>query len=644
MHPTVTTACLQAVAEATNSPQPMVFNDFEFAPDEAHPLLGCFWRLPEGRKVMIDFRQPHGKAKLACLVKQWADAIWVCYSARAEMAVFLHAGIDISDMEWIDLMPEARQITGTHHNFEAKRAGLLVNLQALGVPAYGDEKWKEAMRTLILSKVAAGLEFTEDEWREIVRYCWSDIIPLPDLWRAILKVHALRNDVTQPIARLQTTLALHRGDFLKALCRLEHRSRGFPVDEGWLNRIFDNQKLIRATLAEKANEEYGGKIFRWVPAKDAYSFNFRELKNYVLGLPWKVDWATTRSGRLRTDEKYLDEFVHNNLHFKPLKSLMMLLAQLKAADLRGLVRHDSDGHAWIKGNSIPFYTRTGRSQPLVSGGFLFNLPHWMRTLVRPHPRHVIVSGDWSQQEIAIGAALSGDKRLAAALETGDVYLALAKLAKAVPEDATKTSHKAMRDSYKSVQLGLGYGMGVERLGHKLYLDLRQTGSNIDLPEATERAREISSWHRETFAAYWRYVENEVNRARTRGWCMARDGWCYFANLNSKFTKLQNFPMQSNGAVMLREAIKYLDEIPDLELVCTLHDGLYVYCHEDAVDHHTNHLRRAMDVAARRVLHGAPIAVPINIGIEVFDHSTGYFDDESQEMYSFIQNLLAEKGV
>ena len=89
--------------------------------------------------------------------------------------------------------------------------------------------------------------------------------------------------------------------------------------------------------------------------------------------------------------------------------------------------------------SLPFYTVTGRNQPLPVRGFLLNLPPWMRSIIRPHNGHVLIAADWSKQEIAIAAALSGDGALLDAYNTGDIYLALAKMAGAVPEDATAKS-------------------------------------------------------------------------------------------------------------------------------------------------------------------------------------------------------------
>ena len=46
---------------------------------------------------------------------------------------------------------------------------------------------------------------------------------------------------------------------------------------------------------------------------------------------------------------------------------------------------------------------------------------------------------------------------------GDPYLAFAKAARLVPEDATKASHKAMRDRCKVIVLGIGYGMEADSM-------------------------------------------------------------------------------------------------------------------------------------------------------------------------------------
>jgi len=60
-------------------------------------------------------------------------------------------------------------------------------------------------------------------------------------------------------------------------------------------------------------------------------------------------------------------------------------------------------------------------------------------------------GLW-QQEFGIAAALSRDPNMMAAYASGDPYLAFAKQCGAAPADATKQSHKAVREQFKACVL------------------------------------------------------------------------------------------------------------------------------------------------------------------------------------------------
>jgi hypothetical protein len=50
-----------------------------------------------------------------------------------------------------------------------------------------------------------------------------------------------------------------------------------------------------------------------------------------------------------------------------------------------------------------------------------------------------------------------------AYRSGDPYLAFAKQAGAAPPDATKVTHKAVREQFKQCVLAVQYGMGGRRL-------------------------------------------------------------------------------------------------------------------------------------------------------------------------------------
>jgi hypothetical protein len=88
----------------------------------------------------------------------------------------------------------------------------------------------------------------------------------------------------------------------------------------------------------------------------------------------------------------------------------------------------------------PFKSRTGRNQPSTTK-YVFGPSTWLRGLIKPTIGSGIAYIDWEQQEFGIGAALSGDALMQEAYNTGDPYLAFAKQAGAVPQDATRKTHE-----------------------------------------------------------------------------------------------------------------------------------------------------------------------------------------------------------
>lgn len=131
----------------------------------------------------------------------------------------------------------------------------------------------------------------------------------------------------------------------------------------------------------------------------------------------------------------------------------------------------------------PFASRTGRNQPSNSG-FIFGPSAWLRSLIKPTEGNAIAYVDWSQQEFGIAAAFSGDGNMLEAYRSGDPYLTFAKQAGAVPESATKQTHKRERALFKACTLGVQYGMGEEALAASI-------NDNID------QARELLRLHRQT---------------------------------------------------------------------------------------------------------------------------------------------------
>ena len=84
---------------------------------------------------------------------------------------------------------------------------------------------------------------------------------------------------------------------------------------------------------------------------------------------------------------------------------------------------------------------------------------------------------FSQQEVHIAAVVSGDAALLEACQTGDVYLGVAKQLGLAPDDATPKTHRAVRALFKTVVLGILYGLGPRTLAMQTGVSLFEAAEN-----------------------------------------------------------------------------------------------------------------------------------------------------------------------
>jgi DNA polymerase I len=163
-----------------------------------------------------------------------------------------------------------------------------------------------------------------------------------------------------------------------------------------------------------------------------------------------------------------------------------------------------------------------------------------RGLIKPPEGCGIAYIDFASQEIGIAAALSGDERMADGYREGDPYLAFAKAAQLVPADATKTTHKLMRERCKAVVLGINYGMGPEAMA-------------LQAGITPAEAKELLQLHNETYRPFWRWIGDMVSSAMLTNKMQTVFGWRRRVGRDANPRSLMNFPMQSHGAEMMRIA-------------------------------------------------------------------------------------------
>jgi hypothetical protein len=554
--------------------------DFEFtAPTGSRPTPLCVVarEYHSGRLV----RRWLGEGEVVPPFPTGPDSLFVAYYASAEVGCHLV-------LNW----PVPARILDLCAEFKCRTSGLTVPcgrdlLGALtchrldGIAAAE----KEEMRHLAMR----GGPYTPDEQRALLDYCQTDVDALAKLLPAMLPT-------------IDLPRALLRGRYMAAVARMEWT--GVPIDTETLSRLRDHWEGIKDGLIARVDADYG--------VYEGRSFRADRFKAYLArtGIPW----PTLPSGEVALDDDTFREMSRAHPEISPLRELRHALSQLRLNDLA--VGPDGRNRCMLSA----FGSRTGRNQPSNSR-FIFGPAVWLRGLIRPGPGQAVAYVDWEQQEFGIAAALSGDVTMQEAYRSGDPYLAFAKQAGAVPRDATKKTHGSVRDLFKACVLAVQYGMGEVSLAQRI-------------GQPTARARELLALHRQTYPAYWRWSGAAVDRAMLHGKLHTVFGWEVHAGPEANPRSLANFPMQANGAEMLRLACSRLTE-GGVAVCAPVHDALLVEGPADLVEEVVDRTEAVMREASEVVLGGFPLRTEA----KVVRHPDRYMDDRGRKMWDTVQDEL-----
>jgi DNA polymerase I-like protein with 3'-5' exonuclease and polymerase domains len=251
----------------------------------------------------------------------------------------------------------------------------------------------------------------------------------------------------------------------------------------------------------------------------------------------------------------------------------------------------------------------------------------MRSLVRPPPGWGIAYIDWSAQEIGVAAAMSGDGRMIEAYASGDPYMAFAIDAGLAPVGATKQTHSEIRDKCKGVVLGVNYGMGFNSLADRVGITPCE-------------AQELLRLHRQTYKKFWQWSDGMVDSVMLTNQIMTVLGWRRLLGWDplgrSPNTRsLMNFPMQANGAEMMRIAAIAGTEA-GIEVCAPVHDAFLIAAPLERLDDDVRHMRELMTRAGSAVTAG----LDIRTDAEVFRWPGRYVDSEGKGTWDRIMDVLA----
>ena len=517
------------------------------------------------------------------------SSLLVAFLASAELGCFLQLGWQLP-VNVLDLYAEHRVRT---NGLILPTDNSLIGVCALrGITTITSAR-KHAMRDVIMRQNT----WSATETQEIMEYCAEDVIITGKLLRKVVR------EIDMPRALL-------RGRYMKAVAHMERT--GIPIDLPLLDQLREQWTFLKLRLIQDVDARFG--------VYDGTSFKAKQFMDLLKRL--RIPWPLLPAGMPMLDN---DTFKEQARAYPAVNSLHELRSTIGKLRLTGLhVGRDGRNRCMLS----PFSSSTGRNQPSNSK-FLFGPAVWMRGLMRPPEGYGLAYIDFSAQEIAIAAAVSGDGRMIADYQSGDSHMGFAIAAGLAPAGATRRSHpelKPIRERCKVVNLGVLFGM--ESAGAAARL-------GITLAESDELLR----MHRRVYGTFWGWCERTVGSAMLSDQMRATLGWAMRvrAAQEAKPRSLMNWQAQSNGAEMMRLAAIAATEA-GIEVCCPVHDAFVIQAPLDRLEHDIALMQRLMTEAGRIVTGG----LPVRTDAVVVRWPERYMDeDRGRIMWEHIMRLLRE---
>lgn len=557
--------------------------DFEYRTDENFlpiPVCMCAKELLTGKVIKLWLEG----TPTSCPDFVTTDAIYTAYNASAELGCHKVLGWPFPS-KILDLYIEYRNIT--NGKTPPKTPKKLLN----ALEWFGTDGMAAIEKKSFQDRILKGPPYSDEEKVAILDYCLEDVVATEKL-------------LSRMLPKINLGQALIRGKYMQAVAEMFHT--GIPLDITLKNRLslyWDQMKLQLIAELDEGFGVYEGttfKISRWA--------NRLKERN--------IPWPTTPCGHPKTDEETFQDMVKVYPEIRPIHELRYMISKLKLKNLS--IGADGCNRTWLN----PFGSLSGRNQPSTAS-FIFGPASWMRSLIKPPKGKFVAYIDYSQQEFGIAASFSGCPNMLKAYLSGDPYLEFAKQAGAVPSNATKETHQKERDLYKMCILGQQYGMGAESLAR-------------NIGEIPHKAQRLIREHKTTFRRYWQWITGRVDNATLTGSMGSIFGWRYHLDSNFKVRTLQNFPMQANGAEMLRLAIIYaLDR--GVEVIAPVHDAILIMGDIEKKDHTIQTALEAMYDASTDILGN----LTLRCDVEIVEYPNRYIDKRGEDVFAKVMRILEE---
>lgn len=594
--PSAGRASLHPAVEALPFRQ-IVIDDFEFHPDDnLNPHTVCFStrELRTGQRINLARRDLGSRHPFNTDRK---DTVTIGHAVSAEVGCYLDLGWPLPAY-LLDTFCEYRNLTNlalSKNDPRVDHGGLLSALRHFGLGGITADE-KDEWRQLILSKGP----WSHEQMAGILAYCESDVESTERLLPFLLPTI---DDLAE---------ALNRGRYMRAVARVERV--GTPIDMPTFHAWSAHREEIAEQLVEEFDRDHS--IYAGI------SLNSRRFDSW-LERHGIQGWPRTATGHPKTDKDTLKDWEGAHPAIEHIKELQKTLTGMRKNSLAGAIGADGRNRASI----WAFGASSSRNTP-KAGEFVFGQAKWYRCLIRPEPGYTVASFDYSQQEFAIAAVLSGDEAMMDAYRTGDAYMGMAIQAGRAPPGATKSTHAAVRGIFKTISLGLLYGAGAATIGRRLCV-------------SPSEAKALLRNHRAMYPKYWAWNERIGHQSMYYNELSTVFGWKTrpypgIAGEPPNIRTLRNFPMQANGGEILRLATSMLVE-SGVDVCALVHDAIVIISPTSRFEEDRAKTMAAMKAASRRVLGGFAVDVEMNSA----SYPNRYIDKDGAAMWRRIEQLLRD---
>ena len=502
------------------------------------------------------------------------DTLFVAYSAWAEMTCFKVLGwtfpIYIFDLHTAYLAASNILLPYNPDEDRKKPRKRLPD----ACRAYGIEGWERINKEAIAKDIGGG-RWHNYGCEAVFDYCEEDVRMSVKLLRRMLL-----GNTQFPAADVPR--ALHWSNYsAKSIALIQ--ARGIPIDTALWDLVQGNKAAVIRELLRQFDPSYGDNDPIYTPDGE---WSYARFEQWLLraGI---THWPRLDSGKLDIDGDAFRSMYH-------LPGIEGLHALRDSVGFIAKARMPIGADGRNRPSLFPFGTATGRNAHAKSP---YNAHAGVRGFIRFPPDKIGVYLDWRTQEVGIAAVRSGDRALMADYRRGDIYHALARLCGLTDNpdpEHWKRHNSNMRQRMKPLQLGINYGMGVPSLAK-------------GLNQHPLIASGIIERHRRTYPDFWRWREEKEMAAMLSRRIESSFGWPLRITTSPNKRTLYNFPMQADGAEMLRLAAWRLCEAGIVPCML-IHDGILL---EVSDREQMEHAKEIMLQAGRDVCNGFEIGVDVD---------------------------------